>query len=74
MSTRTEAPSAEQVLKARKVAVSAQLDAEEKAATARRAKRRATARMRHYEDLLARANGAIPLPFEFKDGESTSRS
>jgi hypothetical protein len=60
-------PTKEQLEEARQRATAALLEAEREEASARRARRRATARMKHYERLLAEHNGAIPLPFRYEE-------
>lgn len=54
----------QQLLEARASAVDAQLEADELEAAARKARRRATARMKHYEDLLLIHQGQMTLPYE----------
>jgi hypothetical protein len=62
-------PTEEELLQARQRATQALLEAEREEASARRARRRAAARMKHYEHLLAIHNGQVPLPFNSTEGE-----
>jgi hypothetical protein len=57
-------PSPEDIREARSRAVDAELEAEELEAQARKARRIATARMKHYEDLLLISQGQMQLPLE----------
>ena len=57
-------PTREELEAARSRANAAVLEAEREEASARRARRRAAARLKHYERMLAEANGAQPLPFQ----------
>ena len=61
--TRSE-PTEEDLQAARRAAVDAALRADELEAEARKARRIATARMKHYEDLLLVAQGQLTLPFD----------
>lgn len=49
---------------ARTVAVDASLEADEIEAQARRARRSATAKMKHYEHMLSIMQGQMELPYE----------
>lgn len=57
-------PTQEELLAARRAAVDAALRADELEAQARKARRVATARMKHYEDLLLIAQGQMTLPYD----------
>jgi len=57
-------PLEEELQEARGDAVDALLEAEEREAEARKARRRATSRLRHYEALLLEHGGQLTLPWE----------
>lgn len=59
-------PTEEELREARHVAVEAALEAERLEGLARRARRRATSRMAHYEDLLLIHQGQMTIPMEDK--------
>lgn len=61
---RSERPTEEELATARTTAVDASLQADDLEAQARKARRAATAKMKHYEDLLLIAQGQQILPFE----------
>lgn len=52
------------IIDARALATTAVLEAERLEQTARRARRRANARLRHYQNLLREHQGEQPLPFD----------
>jgi hypothetical protein len=54
----------QRLLAARSVAVDALLDAEDLEDQARRARRVATARLRHYENMVAEYRGQLRLPLD----------
>lgn len=57
-------PSQDELLEARRVAVDAELRADELEAQARQARRHAAATMKHYEDMLLIVQGQQTLPYE----------
>ena len=56
------APTREELATARGAAVDANLTAEHAESSARRLRRIATAKQKHYEDLLLEANGQLTFP------------
>lgn len=57
-------PTKEELQAARRAAVDATLRADELEAEARKARRTATAKMKHYEDLLQIVQGQLQLPYD----------
>ncbi len=57
-------PSRHDLEKARGEAIDAQLVADDLEAQARKARRRAAAKMKHYEDMLLIAQGQMTLPYD----------
>lgn len=68
MVARGEISIEERLRVARADAVDALLDAERLEAEARKARRRATAKNKHYEDLLLEHGGQMTLPYDEKGG------
>lgn len=62
----TKPPTEAELLAARREAVDAELEAERLEGLARRARRKATSRMTHYEDLLLIHQGQMTIPMEDK--------
>jgi len=60
----TTTPTDQQLAEARRAAVDATMEADELEAEARKARRMATAKMKHYEDLLLISQGQLVLPYE----------
>ena len=62
--TATDGPTNAELTEARTAAVDAAMEADDLEAQARQARRRASARMKHYEDLLLIAQGQQVLPYD----------
>ena len=64
MTSRVDEPTADVLQAARRAAIDAALHADELEAQARKARRVATARMKHYEDLVMIHQGQLTLPYD----------
>lgn len=66
---KTDVPTQAELAEARSAAVDAALAADDLEAEARKARRRASARMKHYEDLVLIIQGQDVLPYAAEEAE-----